>query len=89
LREGAEVVLVFGPNRLEMVDWTLDQLVSWVEGWEPSEPAWNTLIADFGRKSLSPVQSHDPSDDAAEWKNTCDAFEARVTAKRRRGPSRE
>jgi|SRR5215467_9564693 len=70
-------------------DWTLDQLVSWVEGWEPSEPAWNTLIADFGRKSLSPVQSHDPSDDAAEWKNTCDAFEARVTAKRRRGPSRE
>ena len=68
-------------------NWTLDQLVAWVERWEPSEPARNTVIADLARLRLSERQSHDLSDDAAEWQQTRDAFEAKVYAKRRRGPS--
>ena len=68
-------------------NWTLDRLVAWVARWEPSEPARNTLIADLARIPLSPPQSHDLSDDAAEWQQTREAFESKVTAKRRRGPS--
>ena len=68
-------------------NWTLDQLVGWVERWEPGGLAQGTLIRDVSRESLSPSQSHDLSDDAVEWQRTCDAFEAKVNAKRRRGPS--
>ncbi len=68
-------------------DWTLDKLVGWLERWEPGEPAQNTFIDHVSRKSLSPPQSHDISDDGTEWQKICEAFEARVNAKRRRGPS--
>lgn len=68
-------------------DWTLDQLVAWVERWEPKELAQETLIADASLELLSQPKWHDPSDDAAEWQKTCEAFEARVTARRHRGPS--
>ena len=69
-------------------NWTLDQLVAWVERWEPSEPVRNTLIADLARIPLSPAQSHELSDDPAEWQKTLEAFEAKVSTKRRSGPSR-
>jgi len=68
-------------------DWTLDQLVGWLERWEPRELTQNTFIDHVSRKSLSPPQSHDLCDDATEWQKTCEAFEAKVNAKRRRGPS--
>lgn len=68
-------------------NWTLEQLVSWVERWEPGEPVRNTLIADLARIPLSPPQSHELSNDPAEWQQTREAFEAKVSAKRRRGPS--
>lgn len=78
---------LFDHHVMGQKDWTLDQLVAWVERWEPSEPARSTLIADLARIPLSPPQSPDLSDDTAEWQKTCDAFEAKVNAKRRRGPS--
>ena len=68
-------------------NWTLDQLVAWVERWEPSEPLRNTLIADLARIPPPPPQSNDLSDDTAEWQQTREAFEAKVSAKRRRGLS--
>lgn len=68
-------------------NWTLDQLLGWLESWEPSELAQNTFIYDVSLKSLSPPQSHGLSDDRVEWQKTCEAFEAKVNAKRRRGPS--
>ena len=68
-------------------NWTLDQLVGWLESWEPSELAQNTFIYDASLKSLSAPQSHGLSDDTVEWQKTCKAFEAKVNAKRRRGPS--
>jgi hypothetical protein len=68
-------------------NWTLNELAAWVERWEPAELARNTFMADASRKSLSRPQSHDLSDDAAEWQNTCQAFAAKGNAKRRRGPS--
>ena len=67
-------------------NWTLERLVAWVERWEPS--ARSTPIADLARIPHSPRHSHQLSDDAAEWQKTREAFEAKVTAKRRRGPSR-
>jgi len=68
-------------------DWTLDQLVGWLERWEPSQRGQNTFIDHGSRKSFSPPQSHDLSDDALDWQKTCHAFKAKVNAKRRRGPS--
>jgi hypothetical protein len=68
-------------------DWTLDQLVAWVERWEPTELAQDTLIAHAGLELLSQPQWRDLSDDAAEWQKTREAFEAKVSPKRRRGPS--
>jgi len=65
-------------------DWTLDQLVAWLEQWEPSELAQDTFISHGSSKSLSQAQSHDLSDDAAEWHKTREAFEAKVNARRRR-----
>jgi hypothetical protein len=68
-------------------DWTLDQLVGWLERWEPSELAQNTFRDHVSLKSLLPPHSDDLSDDATEWQKTCEAFETKVNAKRRRGPS--
>jgi len=67
-------------------NWTLDRLVAWLQPWEPSELAQSTFIAHVSRKSLSRPQSHDLSDDGAEWQKTREAFEAKVNAKRRRDP---
>jgi hypothetical protein len=52
----------------------------------PSELAQSTFIAHVNRKSLSRPQSHDLSDGAAEWQKAREAFEAKVNAKRLRGP---
>jgi hypothetical protein len=68
-------------------NWTLDQLVAWIERWEPSELARNTFIAQASLESLSRPQWNDLSDDAAEWQKTREAFEEKVSAKRRRDPS--
>ena len=81
---------LFDHHVMRKRDWTLDQLVGWLERWEPSELDQNTFIdyMDYvNRKLVSPPQSHDVSDDAAEWQKTCEAFEAKVNAKPRRGPS--
>ena len=68
-------------------NWTLDQLASWIKRWEPTELAQNTFMAHASRKSLPRLQSHDLSDDAAEWQKTCQAFAAKGNARRRRGPT--
>ena len=68
-------------------DWTLDQLVGWLEKWEPRELARDIFIDYVSLKSLSPPHSYELSDNATEWQKTREAFEARVNAKRRRGPS--
>jgi len=68
-------------------NWTLDQLVGWVESWEPRELVRNTFKSDVSREWLAPAEWHDLSDDAAEWQKAREAFEAKVNAKRRRGPS--
>jgi hypothetical protein len=68
-------------------NWTIDQLATWIERWEPTELAQNTLMAHASRKSLLRPQSHELSDNAVEWQKTCQAFAAKGNAKRRRGPS--
>ena len=78
---------LFDHHVMDKRNWTLDQLVAWLERWEPGELAQNTFVAQPSRKSNSRQQSHDRSDDAAEWQETREAFEAKVNAKRRRGSS--
>jgi len=68
-------------------NWTIDQLVAWIERWEPSELARNTFIAQASLELLSRPQWNDLSDDAAEWQKTREAFEEKVSARRRRDPS--
>lgn len=65
-------------------NWTLDQLVAWVERWEPNEL---TFTADAIRESFARLHWHDLSDDGVEWQKTREAFAAKVSARRRRGPS--
>jgi len=67
-------------------DWTLDQLVSWVERWEPSELAQATFRAHASRGS-HPQPPLPDSDDAVEWQRTRQAFETKINAKRRRRPT--
>ena len=71
----------------EQIQHWYGRLVGLLESWEPSELAQNTFIYDVSLKSLSPPQSHGLSDDTVELQKTCEALEARVNAKRRRGPS--
>jgi hypothetical protein len=78
---------IFDHHCMGKRNWTLDQLASWVERWEPTDLAQKTLMAHASRRSVPRPQSHELSEDAAEWQKTCQAFAAKGNAKRRRGPS--
>lgn len=77
------VAHLFDYHVMEKRDWTLDQLVAWLERFEPTGTPQNTFLA----HPLSGPQSSDLSEDAAEWQKTRDAFEAKVHTKRRRAGS--
>jgi hypothetical protein len=77
------VAHLFDYHVMEKRDWTLDQLVAWLEPFEPTGPPQNTFMAD----AFSGPQCHDLIDVATEWQKTRDAFEAKVSAKRRRARS--
>lgn len=77
------VAHLFDYHVMEKRDWTLDQLVAWLERFEPLEPPQNAFVT----HSLSGPHSNDHSEDAAEWQKTREAFEAKVNAKRRHARS--
>jgi len=77
---------LFDQHVMQKRDWSLDQLVAWVERWEPSELAQATMSAHASRRSHPQPPSPD-SDDSAEWQKTREAFQAKADAKRRRGPT--
>jgi hypothetical protein len=60
-------------------NWTLDQLVAWVQAWEPKEA--NPVIAD--RVPFAKASSPEPRVEAArEWQETREAFNARHKSRR-------
>lgn len=77
------VAHLFDYHVMEKRNWTLDQLVAWLERFEPLEPPQNKFLA----HPLSGPQSSDLFEDAAEWQKTRDAFAAKVHTKRRRARS--
>jgi len=72
------VAHLFDFHVMEERDWTLDRLTIWLQPLEPSEPA---EISSIDRET---APERDLSAEAAEWRKTCEIFEAQVKAKHRR-----
>jgi hypothetical protein len=68
------VAHLFDYHVMEKADWTLDRLTTWLKPLEPNEPSEASSIG--GKGDL-------PSDDA-EWRETRQAFEAKMKTKRHR-----
>lgn len=80
---------LFDVHVMEKNNWTLADLVAWVQRWEPPErPSETTAGVDETRgNALSPSQTAELRAEEAEWLSTREAFEATHASKRRRGPS--
>jgi hypothetical protein len=68
------VAHLFDYHVMEKADWTLDRLTTWLQPLEPNEPAEASSIG--GKRDLPP--------DDAEWRETRQAFEAKMKTKRHR-----
>jgi hypothetical protein len=76
-------------------NWTLEQLVAWVETVEPNDPAPPSrertvhpsevvsICSEFTRQQLRATQAYEEEDE--EWQAVCQAFTAKHDANRRRG----
>jgi hypothetical protein len=80
---------LFDVHVMEKKNWTLADLVVWVQRWEPAQrPCEITAGVDETRGgALSPSQTAEMRAEEAEWQSTREAFEAKHETKRRRGPS--
>lgn len=80
---------LFDFHVMEKKNWTLDQLVEWVQRWEPAEPALETTSEVYKtlRSKLSEWESPEQNSNEAEWQSAREAFEARHKSKRRPRPS--
>lgn len=77
---------LFDVHLMEKKNWTLTQLVEWVQRWEPRESAGTTAETDPAL-TLSASQAAELRAEETEWQSTRKAFEARHNAKRRLGRS--
>lgn len=80
---------LFDVHIVEKKDWTLDQLVHWVESWEPGESA-PRIVSRVGQvlaNPLAPGQAFEKTASAeeAEWRSTRETFEAKHKLKARGG----
>jgi hypothetical protein len=75
---------LFDYHVMQKKNWTLAQVVAWVERWEPGEIGQGVFMAHAYRRS-DPLPTPRDFDEAAEWQKTRQAFQARINAKRRRG----
>jgi len=79
---------LFDVHIMEKKNWTLTDLVEWVQRWEPKPPSETTAEVDKARGyALSPSQAAELQAEETEWQSTREAFEAKHESKRRRGPS--
>lgn len=79
---------LFDHHVMTKKNWTLERLAAWVETVEPKEiPPPEMPIAALPRPAFSPAQAPDWRQEAEEWQAVRQAFEAKHTTGRRRGPS--
>jgi hypothetical protein len=79
---------LFDVHVIERKNWTLADLVGWVQRWEPPEaPSDATGVHIVFGNAPSPSRAAELRAEEAEWQSTRKAFEARHQSKRRRGPS--
>jgi len=79
---------LFDVHVMEKKNWTLADLVEWVQRWEPKPPSETTAGVNKVRgNAFSPSQAAELRAEEAEWQSTREAFEAKHESKRRRGPS--
>ena len=82
------VAHLFDVHVMEKKNWTLTDLVEWVQRWEPKSPSETTAEVDKARGyALSPSQAAELQAEEDDWQSTRVAFEAKHESKRRRGPS--
>jgi len=82
------VAHLFDVHVMARGNWTLGQLVEWVQRWEPRESAPHAMgVTEVLGNTLSTSQAAEPCTEEPEWQSTREAFEARHKAKRRGGPS--
>jgi hypothetical protein len=83
---------LFDYHVMEKRDWTLDQLVTWVQTWEPKvDPSGDLSPEILERLSQSQTayksRGEEELRDAGDWKERVSAFEDRHKSQRRRGGS--
>jgi hypothetical protein len=76
---------LFDVHVMQKENWTLAQLVEWVERWEPAESASDGTAAgdELVREALL---AEELRTEVAEWQSTRDAFLAKHESKGRRRP---
>ena len=79
---------LFDVHVIEKKNWTLVDLVEWVQRWEPPVRSFSEITAEvdeiLGNALLYAAELRA---EEAEWQSTREAFEAKHESKRRRGPS--
>jgi hypothetical protein len=73
---------LFDYHVMEKKNWTLDQLAAWVATFEPSELAQSTMAAHAARRAEPKAKLSYSPEEAAEWRETREAFEAKLHTKR-------
>lgn len=79
---------LFDVHVMEKKNWTLAELVNWVQRWEPPESPCDTAVG-IGEVlgNAPPSQAAQLRAEEADWQSTREAFEAKHKSKRQRGPS--
>lgn len=81
---------LFDVHLMEKKDWTLDQLVHWVERWEPGKSAPH-IASEVDQALANPLTpalaAEQTAAEEAEWRSTRETFEAKHKSKPRGGPS--
>jgi len=79
---------LFDVHVMEKKNWSLADLVEWVQRWEPPEPPSETMagVDETHENALLALQALELRAEEAEWQSTREAFEAKHEPKRRRGP---
>jgi hypothetical protein len=77
---------LFDVHVMEKKNWSLEQLVEWVQRWEPREytPETKVEIDEERRSRLSPSRTAELGVEEVEWQSTRKAFDAKHKSKRTR-----
>ncbi|HEV3208208.1 MAG TPA: hypothetical protein VGZ28_14745 [Terriglobales bacterium] len=86
------IVHLFDYHVMEKRDWTLEQLVAWVETWEPKinlsgDVSLEILEQRSQSQTANKSRGEEEVRDAGDWQERVSAFEVRHKSRRRRRSS--